>query len=192
MNTLQKPNSAGVIGGLILITLGALFLLGNLTRVNVLGMIGPLFVIAFGAMFFVWMFLQGKSAGGLAIPGSMFVVLGLILFAQSLFDKWESWAYVWSLFAVTGVGIGLVIYSWWSDKPNLKRPGYTMIVLGLILFFAFGTFFETLFGMFGFGVTGGMWLPGVLILLGVLLLFGRVFDWNQIIEKLPPHNEIKP
>lgn len=192
MNTLQKPNSVGVIGGLVLITLGVLFLLGNLMRVDIMGALWPLIVVAFGAMFFVAMFMQGKSAGGLAIPGSMFVVLGLILFAQSVFGNWESWAYSWSLFAIAGVGIGLVIFSGWSDKPQLKRPGYTMIVLGLIFFVVFGTFFETLFGLFGSGMRGGLWLPLVLIGFGVVLLFGRILNWNQLIEKLPPHNELKP
>lgn len=192
MNTIHRPNSGAAVGGLILIALGVLFLLGNLMRVDLLGIIGPLFIIAFGLMFFIWMFAQGKSAGALAIPGSMFVMLGLILFVQSIFNIWQTWAYVWSLFAMSGVGIGLVIYSAWSDKPNLKRPGYTMIVMGLIFFFVFGTFFEALFGMFGVGVSGGLWLPFVLIVFGLLLLFGRVFDWSQVIEKLPPHNEIKP
>ena len=191
MNTIHRPSSGATIGGVVLITLGVLFLMGNLTRVDFLGTMGPLLVVAFGLMFFIWMFAQGKSAGGLAIPGSMFVMLGLIFLAQSLFDKWASWAYVWSLFAITGVGIGMVINSWWSDKPKLKRPGYTMILLGIIFFFAFGTFFETLFGTFGGGTTGGLWLPMMLILLGAVLLAGRVLNWSRVIEMLPPHNEGK-
>lgn len=191
MNNIQRPTSAGLVGGVILIVLGLLFLVGNLVRVDVWGVAGPLFVIAIGVMFFVGMIVGGKPLGALAIPGSMFVILGLILSAQSIFDKYESWAYAWSLFAVTGVGIGLVIFSWWSDKPNLKRPGYTLIVMGLILFVVFGTFMETLFGAFGRGASGTLWFPLLLIGFGVLLLFKRFLNWGELIEQLPPHNEIK-
>jgi hypothetical protein len=89
------------------------------------------------------------------------------------------------------VGVGLVIFSWWSDKPDLKRPGYTLILIGLILFFAFGAFFELLFGAFGSGFSGSLILPLALIGFGVLLLFGRFIHWQQLVEQLPPHNEIK-
>lgn len=188
MNTTHKTSSPGFIGGVILILLGVLFFATNWLQVSVTG---PLFVIAFGAMFFVGMVLGGKNVGGLAIPGSMFVMLGLILFAQSVLEHYESWAYAWTLFAVTGVGIGLVIFSWWSDKPQLKRPGYTLILIGVILFFVFGAFFEMLFGLFDSNISGSFVLPLALIALGVLMLLGRFIHWQQFIEQLPPHNESK-
>lgn len=189
MNTIHKPTSGGLIGGVLLILLGVLFFIGNLFRLDLGSAMGPVFVIAFGAIFFAGMIAGGKSAGGLAIPGSMFVMLGLTFLAQTFLGNWESWAYAWALFAVCGVGIGLVIFSWWSDKPNLKRPGYTLILIGVILFFAFGVFFETLFGAFGFGVTASPILPIALISLGVLLLVGRMVNWQQLLERLPPHND---
>ena len=187
MNTTQKQTAASLIGGLILIGLGGLFLLGNLISVDFWGVLWPLFIVAFGIAFFVGMVAGGKTAGGLAIPGSMFVVLGLIFLAQQLLGHWESWSYAWSLFVFGGIGIGLLINSWWSDKPQLKRSGYTMIALGLIFFLVFGTFFEALFGLFGIGFTGATWWPLVLIVVGVLLILGRFINWSGLIDQLPPH-----
>jgi hypothetical protein len=142
-------------------------------------------------MFFVGMFLGGKNVGGLAIPGSMFVILGLTMLAQSVFANWTSWSYTWAMFAPAGVGVGLVIFSWWSDKPNLKRPGYTLIAIGLGIFLVFGTFFEAMFGLFGYNMSGSVVLSLALIGLGVVVLFGRFISWNEIINRLPPHNELK-
>lgn len=188
MNATLKTNRAGFVGGILLILLGLLFFAGNLLGVNVWGAVAPLFVIAVGAVFFVGMVIGGKGTGGLAIPGSILVMLGLVMLAQLVMDHWESFAYAWSLFAVAGVGIGLVIFSWWSDKPQLKRPGYILILIGLILFFAFGFFFELLFGLLGSNASGWV-MPLGLIALGVLLLVGRVIPWNELIDQLPPHNK---
>jgi len=187
MNTTQRHTGASVIGGLILIALGALFLIGNLIRVDLWGMLWPLFFVAFGVVFFTGMVAGGKTAGGLAIPGSMFVVLGLIFLVQQVFGHWESWSYAWSLFVFEGIGIGLLINSWWGDRPELKRSGYIMITLGVIFFLVFGTFFEALFGLFGIGFADTAVWPLVLIAAGVLLLFGRLVNLNALMDLLPPH-----
>ncbi len=187
MNTNQRQTTASVVGGLILIALGALFLIGNLIRVDIWGALWPVLIMAFGVAFFIGMVAGGKTAGGLAIPGSMFVVLGVIFLAQQLLGHWESWSYAWSLFVFGGIGIGLLINSWWSNKPELKRSGYIMITLGIIFFMVFGTFFEALYGLFGIGFVGNALWPLMLIFAGVLLLFTRLINLNTLIDRLPPH-----
>jgi len=190
MDTVQKTDSWRVVGGLVLILIGALFLLGNLMGTETMRFAGPLMTLAFGSIFFVGMFLGGKQTGALAIPGSMFVILGLMLLVQTLLDAGATWAYAWALFAPAGVGVGLVIFSWWSVKPELKRPGYILIAIGLMIFIAFGVFFETLFGLFGSRLSGSLVLPLGLIGLGIFLLLGRLVRWRGLLEWLPPHNEV--
>jgi hypothetical protein len=175
-----------VIGGIALITLGVFFLLGQWLGLNVFAKFWPALVIGFGGAFFAGMFLGGKEAGGLAIPGSMFVILGLIFFAQNVFNTWASWSYVWALFAPTGVGVGIVIQSWWSDRPSLKREGYKVMALGLILYLAFGTFFELVLGLNGSRGAGTAFWPVVLIVLGFVMLIGRLVDFGRIVDALPP------
>lgn len=191
MDTIQQSKTWRVVGGLVLILIGTLFLLGNLIGVQTMAFAGPLMVLVFGSVFFVGMFAGGRQTGALAIPGSMFVILGLMLLVQNILDAGESWAYAWSLFAPAGVGVGLVIYSWWSVKPELKRPGYILITIGLVIFIVFGMFFEAFFGLFGSGMSNTVLLSLGLIGLGVLLLVGRMVRLHGIIEWLPPHNEAR-
>jgi hypothetical protein len=188
MNQDRRLQTAPVIGGLLLIMVGVVFLLANVLNWNIFDALWPFFIIALGAAFFVGMAVGGKPAGALAIPGSILVILGLIFLWQNAFDRWGSWTYIWTLIAPTGVGIGLLIFSWWSDKPNLKRPGYILIAIGLTLFIVFGAFFEVLFGLTGLADTSMLFWPIVLIGAGALLLLGRFVNFERVIEQLPPHN----
>jgi LiaI-LiaF-like transmembrane region len=173
-----KTSSIGTaIGGLLLIGLGVLFLLGQFVRFDIWHYLWPFFVIGFGLMFFVGMIAGGKEAGGLAIPGSLFTMLGLLFLYQNAFNHWASWAYAWALLAPTSVGIGLMIFGRWSDKPGLYQPGWLLMIIGLTIFLALGAFFELLAGIAGFASPGRVLWPLVLILVGVLLLFGRGFHW---------------
>lgn len=176
-----------VLSGLQLIGIGVLLLIGQLLGASVVGSLWPLFVIAFGWAFFAGMFAGGKETGPLAIPGSMFVILGLILLVHTIFDLWSTWSYAWALFAPTGVGIGLIIQSWWSDIPKLKREGYAVTAVGLALFISFGAFFEIVIGI---NATrpwiAAMWPIG-LIGLGVALLLVRLIEGRALLTLLPPH-----
>ncbi len=96
--------------GLILIVLGGLLLLDQLLSVPVMHYGWPLFIIAIGALFFAGMLARGKEAGALAIPGTMIVILGLIFLYQVITEHWSSWAYIWTLVAPAGTGLGLIIY----------------------------------------------------------------------------------
>ncbi len=183
----HSQSAAGVIGGIALIVLGVLFLLNEFLRIDIFSSLWPLFVILFGVAFFVGMVLGGRQAGGMAIPGSMFVILGLILLAQNSFGAWASWSYAWALFAPTGVGVGIVIQSWWSDKPELKREGYKVVGIGLLLFLIFGSVFEMLLNITGLSGFGNLAWPLVLIVLGLVLLFGRLVNLSHLVDLLPPH-----
>ena len=173
------------LGGIFLIGLGVLFLVGQFLGVSVWTYLWPFFIIGFGLLFFAGMLAAGRDndAGAMAIPGSLFVMLGLIFLYQVIFNHWASWAYVWALLAPTSVGIGLMIFSWWSNRPQLRQPGFVLITIGLILFVVLGGFFELMIGFAGIQTPGRILWPVMLILLGVFLLVGRglrEFVWTQM------------
>ena len=183
----RQRTMASVVGGLLLVGIGVLLLLGNLVGWSAIDALWPLFVVGFGALFFVSMVAGGPAAGGLAVPGSMFTILGMILLVQNLFGHWASMTYVWPLFAPGGVGVGLLINSWWSDRPQLKRTGYLLVVIGLGLFIGFGAFFELLFNLTGVSITHQVFWPLVLIGVGVLVLLSRLMNLERLLDWLPPH-----
>jgi hypothetical protein len=170
---MKSSNPWGLWGGIALIVFGGLFLLGTLLDVNIWGAIWPLFIVAAGLAFFAGMFAGGRSTGALAIPGSIFVTIGLILFVQSLFNLWASWTYAWTLI-IAGVGIGLFLFGSRSDIPEVRTAGRVVIVVGLVLFFIFGAMFELGAALFGLRSPGGLIWPILLILAGLYVLFGRM------------------
>jgi hypothetical protein len=158
--------------GVALIVLGLFFFLGQFLEVNLLRYLWPLFIIAAGAAFFVGMASGGQSAGPLAVPGSVITTVGLILFVQNAFGIWASWAYAWGL-VIAGAGLGLILFGRHSSLPDLIRAGRVVIIIGLALFFVFGTFFEIGAGLLGLRSPGGVLWAVMLILFGIYLLLSR-------------------
>ncbi len=166
----NRSNIGALIGGSVLIGLGLLTLAGQIFRgFNFWGMIWPFFVIGFGVLFFVGMFATGKSAAGLAIPGSIFTGIGLMLFLQNLFGHWESWAYGWTVILMA-VGVGIWIMGWYSENSVQRDSGLRLVKIGAILFIIFGGFFEMIFNEFSFSK---FIFPAVLILVGIYLVLVR-------------------
>ncbi len=188
MNSNERNNSGRLIGGTILIGIGVLALLGNMFQFDVWHYLWPFFIIGFGLAFFAGMWAGGKATGGLAIPGTIFTLTGLLLLFQNTFNHFDSWAYAWALVAPTGVGIGLLIFSWWSDKAELVRPGRILIMIGLILFLIGGFFYEFSVGIFAFTHAGNVLGPLLLILIGVVLLLSRGFFWMIFPSQKPATN----
>lgn len=157
--------------GILLIALGALFLL---TRFGDLGaFLWPVFVIAPGVGLLVWAFMGGKSAAGLAVPGSIVSTVGLILLVQQITGRFDTWAYAWGLI-VASVGVGTWLYGTLGDREKEVRDGIRTATTGLVLFAAFGVFFEFVIGLGGGGGWQRSWLvPVVLIGAGVFLLWRR-------------------
>jgi hypothetical protein len=158
--------------GVFLIGLGVLFLLGQFVRINLWEWLWPFWIIGFGALFFVGMLAGGKSAAGLAIPGSIISMVGLILLYQNWFGHWESWAYAWALIPVA-VGIGLFIMGLWNGRESTRRAGINVAGVGIVLFLVFGAFFELGAVMLGMRRAGGVLWPLILIGAGLYLLITR-------------------
>jgi hypothetical protein len=166
----NRLNVGPLIGGSVLLALGLLTLAGQFVRnFNFWGMIWPFFVIGLGALFFVGMFASGKSASGLAIPGSIITAIGLMLFLQNLFGHWESWAYGWTVILMA-VGLGIYIMGRYGENDQHRQSGLRVMKIGAILFVIFGGFFEMIFNSLPFS---RFLFPIALILLGVYLILAR-------------------
>ena len=103
---------------------------------------------------------------GLIIPACIVGGIGCLLYWQNATGNWESWAYAWTL--IPGfAGIGIVLSGLMrGDRRAMVGGGWT-IFNSLVLLAIFGSFL-------GGGGVSKYW-PGLLILLGILLLVQNLF-----------------
>jgi hypothetical protein len=162
---MEKKSS--IIGGLILILMGTLFLFmqffpGLADRIDLANQ-WPLIIVAIGG-FFLLAALVGTPP--LAIPGSIITGIGGILYYQNLTDNWASWAYVWAL--ILGfVGFGTILMHTLQGRFRRGiREGGSLLAISAVMFVVFAAFFN------GLGGIGQYW-PVLLILAGGWLLIKR-------------------
>lgn len=184
----QGSSRGSLVAGVILVGLGVLFLIGQLLNIDLWNNMWPLIVIAFGGMFFVGMLAGGRSAGPLAIPGSIITTIGLILWFQNTFGYWETWSYAWTLIVIA-VGVGLFIFGVWSRHEGPRRAGGVVMRVGVILFLVFGAFFELAIGISGFRRTGTLFWPVALIALGIYFLLSQAGLFSR---RRPPAMPAQP
>lgn len=165
----SNPTGRSAIG-VILVALGILFLIAQFVGLNIWSVGWPLPIIGLGLFFFLGMFLGGRSAGSLAIPGSVVTMVGLILLFQNMFGYWETWSYAWTLIFVA-IGVGIYVKGLWEEKAEDRRMGMRIAGIGAVFFLIFGTFFEVGFGAGGFGRAGGMIWALLLVGVGIYLLY---------------------
>jgi hypothetical protein len=171
----MNQNRTALTMGIVLIILGVLFLVGQSLDFFQFGDLWPMIIVGIGGAFFLGMILGGKSTGGLAIPGSIISMVGLILLFQEITGWWETWSYAWALIIVA-VGIGQVIYSYWSDIPSLRKSGWETAKVGLILFIIFGAIMEFIFSITGVATRGSLvFWSALLLVIGLVQLGVRVF-----------------
>ena len=96
---MNRERGFNAIGGLLLIALGAFFLLfqlfpalGAFVRIDQLW---PLIVMAVGGGLLLLAVITRTPP--LAIPASIVGGIGLLLFFQNITGYWDSWAYAWTL-----------------------------------------------------------------------------------------------
>ena len=165
-----------MILGVILIVLGSVFLLANVTGFR-LDIAWPLFIIVpglvlLGASFIV----RGEGGGGMAVAGSIVTTVGLILAVQEATGLYATWAYAWALVAPASVGLGLFLYGTLTGRRDMASGGLGALGVGLALFLGFGLFFEGVIGLSGDRIPELQSLvPVALVGLGAILVLGSLF-----------------
>jgi hypothetical protein len=177
--TLDPGRRWAIVIGVLLVSFGILALVGQAMSVDLVGVGWPLFVIVPGVLLFSAALAIGGTAGvGLAIPGTIVTVTGIVLLLQAVTGLWATWAYAWALVAPGGVGLGMVLYGFSTAQPGIARAGIPPLLAGLALFLGFGLFFEGALGLSGARVSGmeTMLAAGLVILGGLVIaasLMGR-------------------
>jgi hypothetical protein len=166
----HRGSGGAAVLGALLIVLGLVFLAGQYWNID-LGRFGwPVYVIGPGLAVVV-LGLTQRNGSGLTISGSMLTIIGLILLYQNLTDRWESWAYAWTLVAPGGSGVGMVLYGLRATNAGMVRTGLWQVVTAVGLFAVGFLFFEAVLGISGERFPLPNWvLPLAVIVIGLLLL----------------------
>ena len=161
-----------LVGGLILVIVGTLFLVGRVLDITLGAHAWPLWIIVPGlAMLTGSLLIPPRGGVGLAIPGAIVTMTGLVLWVQESYGLYETWAYAWALVAPTGPGLGMLTYGLVRGDRELAGDGLRMTLVGLGLFLGFALFFEGAIGLSGDKITGlDEVLPFVVIGLGALMV----------------------
>jgi hypothetical protein len=168
----SRPDTRGGVAlGLILVAIGAVLLLDRVTGVD-LGRAGwPLFIVVPGILILAWGVSTSSREGiGLAIGGGITTVVGLILAVQNLTGQWATWAYAWALVGPGGPGLGMIAWGLAHDDRALVRNGLRTLASGIVLFAAFGLFFEGVIGLSGPPFLTSDAGPVALIVLGIVVI----------------------
>ena len=172
MSVTDPTRRGTIVLGLALVILGGLALLGRMFSIDLLGLGWPIFVLAPGiALFAAGLAVGGRAGVGLAIPGGIVSMVGVVLSFQAATGLYATWAYAWALVAPGGVGVALVLYGLLTGQGDLVRNGVPVLLTGLGLFVAFGLFFEAVLHLSGDALPlGEEILAGGLVILGVAIL----------------------
>ena len=129
----------------------------------------PMWVIFAGAALLVIGLLVG--APDMAVPACIVAGIGGILYYQKISDNWSSWSYMWTL--IPGfAGIGNILAGiLGSDFKHSLRQGLNSLVVSVVLFAVFGTFFHA-WNIFGVYST---YVPVALLFLAGIWLIVRGF-----------------
>jgi hypothetical protein len=165
-----------VLGGGLLL-LGILVLLGQALQLE-LGQVGwPFFVIVPGlGLLGLGLAADGRLGEVLATVGGVVTMAGLVLLVQNATDRFETWAYAWTLVLLVGAGLGRWLVGVVRGRGELAASGAWLIAAGLVGFLVLAVFFEVVVGVGGHrsGTANRYVLPALLILAGLVLLGRRL------------------
>jgi hypothetical protein len=163
-------------GGL-LVLLGMVVLLDQAFHLD-LGRVGwPFFPIVSGlGLLGLGLAAAGRPGVVLATVGGVVTMAGLVLLVQNATDRFETWAYAWTLVVLVGAGIGRWLVGVVRGRRGVAASGGWLIAAGLMAFLVFAVFFEGVDGFDGRrdGATGGYVLAALLIVGGLIVLGRRV------------------
>jgi hypothetical protein len=158
---MDHRSKSAIAVGTILILLGILFLVTRFAPSLFDAFSWPVIIIVVGAIFLLVALLTWTP--GLAVPACIIGGIGALLYWQNATGAWWTWSYAWTL--IPGfVGVGVAVNELLEGRPlrALVEGGWP-ILISLLLFFLFGSFFGAL-------PWRGPWWAIVLIAIGVLVI----------------------
>lgn len=171
---MDSRRSSAIFPAIILIVVGAFFLLTNLNvlpRVSI-GQLWPAFPALLGIALWLQFFLGRPRDPGLVFGGTIFLLTGLFFFLFTLNltlpllgrITWGDMARLWPAFpSIVGIAFALQWIVGGLRQPGLLAPAMILLLVGL------GGFAFTLAGFPMFQVVFDYW-PVLLIVLGVAIL----------------------
>jgi hypothetical protein len=163
------------LGGL-LVLLGIVVGLGQALDLDLGGVGWPFFVIVPGlGVLGLGLATVGRVGEVLATIGGVVTMTGLVLGVQNATDRFDTWAYAWTLLLV-GAGIGRWLVGVMRSRRDLAASGGWLIAAGLVAFGVLAVFFEVVIGIGGrpVGSAGRYGLAALLIVAGLVLLGRRL------------------
>ena len=161
---------AGIALGVVLVVVGAFYLVVQLAGADLSSFGWPLFVIIPGLTLLIVGFVSLGT--GAAIPGGILTMVGLVLAYQNSTGYWTSWAYAWALVAPGGVGLGLFLQGLRERNGSLIRQGRSLMFIAALIFMVGFVFFESILNISGINdqplVKAA--LPALFIVIGIMLL----------------------
>ncbi len=186
MKKLSTKTLLPIVGGILLITLGVMFLLNNLGIIMLEWefLMGPLF--ALGGLIFVLVFILNRREWWALIPGFVLMGIGLIIFMGQLSsataDQWSGSVFLGFL----GLAFALIYIThrdnWWAVIPggvlltlavvSLLEDGGTLS--GVVFFAGLALTFGLVYILPkpGGKLTWALYPAGILALIGVLVALG--------------------
>lgn len=158
-------NKGNSIIGVILITIGALFLVDKYTTLNFMNMtmLWPLFVLIPGLMFEIGYFTK-RDNPGLLVPGGILTVIGATFFVSTV-TNWQFSIYMWPMYLIA-VAFGLFQLYWFGKKEKAL-----LIPIGILSFISLSAYMQMLMNLSIFKIIRTDFaFPVLLIGIGVLIL----------------------
>ena len=164
----NTPDRRGVLIAIVLIAVGAVFLIGEVFNVRFGSGFWPFIIIVPGVLLLLSAFNSRPVPAGTAIGGAVVTTLGLVFWYQNVSGNWESWAYIWSLLPLSA-GVAQIIAGTRNEDESLIASGRQTARVSGIMFIIGIVFFELI--IFDRGGFGGYFLPIALIAVGGFLLW---------------------
>src|SRR5918995_2937976 len=164
------------LGGLLLL-LGLVVLLGQALDLEVGRIAWPVFVIVPGlGLLGLGLAAAGRLGEVLATVGGVVTMAGVVLGVQNATDRFETWAYAWTLVLLVGAGTGRWLVGVVRGRGDLAAGGAWLGAVGLVGFLVLAVFFEVVVGIGGrpVGSAGRYGLAALLIAAGLVLLGRRL------------------
>jgi hypothetical protein len=158
---MEHQTRSAIVVGTILILVGIFFLVARFVPVIFETITWPFLVIGVGVVFFIAALASWTP--GLMVPACIIGGIGGLLYWQDQNAAWWTWSYAWAL--IPGfVGVGVALSELLEGRPlRALLEGGWPILISLLLFFLFGSFFGGL-------PLRGPWWAVILIAIGVLVI----------------------